>query len=164
MNKVRWRFSAARYDHIETISLRGRRYSSIMSGPVMSVEPLVWSCRTKRAHDSRYPNLCDSQMKHTLGVSCVSLAILEQRTQHCRPTHQRDDRLDIFHFVFTFGTLKPPQSTPKRRLISYPEVEGLAFVRVLARSHSILYFSFRVSYFNSTLIHNKAWFTNLLIG
>jgi len=37
MNKVRWRFSAARYEHnehIETISHKDRRYSGITSGPV----------------------------------------------------------------------------------------------------------------------------------
>ena len=35
---------------------------------------------------------------------------------------------------------------------------GLAIVPVLARSHPILHFSLKVLY--STLIHNKAWFTN----
>ena len=41
MDKVRWRFSAFRFDHIETISHRDRRYSSITSGPVSWAARLV---------------------------------------------------------------------------------------------------------------------------
>ena len=47
--KPRW----ATYDHIETISHRDRRYSSITSGPVS------WAVLTYRAHDSRYQNESD---------------------------------------------------------------------------------------------------------